>query len=57
MGLQSITKKENLYNKMQDRKIRITSICSDSLKKVKVEIKSSIEQTIELEAGTLLFPD
>ena len=42
MGLGVITKKENLYNKMQDRKIRITNISSDSLRKIKVGIKSNV---------------
>jgi len=57
MGLQTITKHENLYNKMQNREIMITSICSDSLRKITLGIKSSMKQTIEIEAGTLLFPD
>lgn len=42
MGLQTISKKENLYNKMQDRKIMITNICSDSLRKITLGIKSSM---------------
>lgn len=40
LGLDTIQKQDNLYNKMDNRQLRITSICAENLKKVKLGIKS-----------------